>query len=197
MSAEQTGAGRPAGPAGKVRIIGGAWRRRMLSLPPIAEVRPTPDRVRETLFNWLAPSIGGARCLDAFAGTGALGFEAASRGAASVVLLDTSAAVVAHLTDYCRKLDAGMVAVEHADAVSWLDRPASLPFDVIFLDPPFGSDLGEMALQAIAHHGWLTDDGMVYFETGSRSRKPALPEGWSWEREKRAGRVRYYLASRG
>ena len=181
---------------GKVRIIGGMWRRRMLNLPRVAQVRPTPDRVRETLFNWLAPFIAGTSCLDAFAGSGALGFEAASRGASRVRLLDTSAEVVAHLREQCEAFDAQTISVEHADAVSWLERPAVESFDAIFIDPPFDAEMIEPTVNAIAGNGWLASGGVVFIEAGARAARPELPVGWAFEREKRAGRVRYYLASR-
>ena len=127
---------RGAGPPGRLRIVGGEWRGRRLPVLDQPGLRPTPDRVRETLFNWLAPLITGARCLDLFAGSGALGFEAASRGAGRVVMIEKSANVVRVLRENRLLLDARQVEVIHADAGPWLAGQAE-PFDLVFLDPPF------------------------------------------------------------
>ncbi|MGA0053810.1 MAG: 16S rRNA (guanine(966)-N(2))-methyltransferase RsmD [Steroidobacteraceae bacterium] len=128
----------------EVRIIAGQWRGRKIRFPAGTAIRPTPDRVRETLFNWLAPMIRGARVLDAFAGSGALGLESASRGAASVVCLETDGRCVTALQERCREWGAAQVDIVRADALRWLaaTRPsASEPFDLVFLDPPFDADL--------------------------------------------------------
>jgi 16S rRNA (guanine966-N2)-methyltransferase len=146
--------------AQEVRIIGGQWKRTPLPVPVSAGLRPTPSRVRETLFNWLGQDLAGWRVLDAFAGTGALGFEAASRGAGEVWLLERQAALVRHLQTTQARLKAEQVRVSQADAISWMRLPAhSARFDLVFLDPPFDEDLFWPALDAtlacVAVGGWI------------------------------------------
>lgn len=178
-----------------VRIIAGRWRHRRLPVPASPGLRPTPDRVRETLFNWLAPDIEGARCVDLFAGTGALGLEAASRGAARVVLVERDAAIARHLREQANALDTGDVTqVVHADAFDWLvactDR-----FDVVFLDPPFGGvDVPDL-LARLADRAILAPGARVYVESAAGDASAQPPPDWRIVRERRAGRVRYYLAS--
>lgn len=188
---------RPGSPRqrGRLRIIGGAWRGRVLDFPPTAGLRPTPDRVRETLFNWLGPSIGGARCLDLFTGSGALGLEALSRGAASAVLVDSSAAAVAALQHHCRTLGAHGAGIVHADALAYL---AGSPerFDVVFLDPPFGQGHLGPCVQLLEGRGWLAPEAFIYVEADAGSGPVAIPDCWRWLREKTAGQVAYRLARR-
>jgi 16S rRNA (guanine966-N2)-methyltransferase len=191
-------ASRVAGPArypGKIRIIGGAWRGRRLPVPHSSGLRPTPDVVRETLFNWLAPYIEGSRCLDLFAGTGALCLEALSRGAASVVMVEQAAPVAQRLRQNLARLHAGGAEVIQADALEFLGRPPR-PFDIIFLDPPFASDLIGSCAELIEARGWLRRGGFVYIEAPA-ARPPPLPPGWTLWRSKRAGRVGYHLARTG
>ena len=138
--------GRRRGPPGEVRLIGGLWKRSKLPVADSPGLRPTPDRVRETLFNWLGQDLTGWHCLDAFAGSGALGFEAASRGAAEVVLLERDPALAASLRLSRQRLKAEAMRIEAGDAISWMSRAASGSFDLVLLDPPFGSGLGEQAL---------------------------------------------------
>ena len=183
---------------GSVRIIAGQWRRRRIAVPEDDSVRPTPDRVRETLFNWLANSLDGARCLDLFAGTGALGLEAASRGAAEVVLVEREAALVERLSEAIAALGANGVTVRHVDALAYLQAPAPTPFDVVFVDPPFGTGLASAACAALAAVGptnrWLAPEAEVYVETAVGA--PIIwPSNWRVLREKEAGKVRYYLAT--
>lgn len=181
---------------GIVRIVGGSWRGRRIEVPPQADLRPTPDRVRETLFNWLQPVIAGARCLDLFAGSGALGFEAVSRGAAQVVMLDTQSAVVASLRQQCVNLGAGdRVEVVAADALTWL-AGAEQPFDIVFLDPPFRLGLLQDACAALEAGHWLKPSARVYIEASARHTAPTLPDNWSVHRAKRAGEVSYSLVIR-
>ncbi len=186
---------------GRVRIIAGRWRGRRLGVEDEPDVRPTPDRVRETLFNWLALDLPGARCLDLFAGSGALGFEAVSRGAARAVLVDRSRAVCDRLREECERLDAGdgSVSVVEADALDWLARPritSASPFDIVFVDPPHRLEVhGEAALRLV-EHGWLAPDARVWFEVVRRREPPDLPAGWTILKSGRAGEVRYHLASR-
>jgi len=180
--------------ANQVRIIAGCWRGRKLSFAPVAGVRPTPDRVRETLFNWLGPVIRDARCLDLYAGSGALGIEAASRGAASVVLVDSDPQVVARLREQLQLLDASQIEVVQSTVEGWLSAPAE-PFDIVFLDPPFRRDLLPACMQALENGGWLAVDARVYIEAESNF-QPVLPENWELTRSKRAGQVGYHLARR-
>jgi 16S rRNA (guanine966-N2)-methyltransferase len=183
-----------AGGAGRLRIIAGRYGGRKLPVPDQPGLRPTGDRIRETLFNWLAPVIEGSRCLDAFAGTGALGFEAASRGAREVVMLERSDAVAPVLQANVRLLGAEEVRVERADALGWLSRPGP-PFDIVFLDPPFADGLLGPACQLLAANGWLAPGARVYLEAPVDQPLPALPEGWGILRDKQAGQVRYLLAA--
>jgi 16S rRNA (guanine966-N2)-methyltransferase len=181
---------------GKIRIISGQWRRRLLRVAPVDGLRPTPDRVRETLFNWLMGSIEGARCLDLYAGTGALGFEAASRGAAKVVLVEKDARAVAGMAAAASELGAEQVEVVHADVRRWL-QGAATPFDIVFLDPPYGSeDLGGLCAR-LQENGWLAPAALVYLETRASPHSPELPDGWHYLRRQKAGQVRYHLAAAG
>ena len=181
----------PAG-AGEVRIIGGQWRRTRLPVATKPGLRPTPDRVRETLFNWLGQDLTGWRCLDAFAGTGALGLEAASRGAASVQLVEQDAALVAQLQTLCQRLQASTVQVRRGDGVAQLRQcpPASL--DLVLIDPPFDSDLFQPALQAAIPA--LAPQGFIYLEAPTAWSDAALePLGLALHRHLRAGAVHAHL----
>ena len=175
-----------------LRIIGGTWRGRKLRFPPSPEIRPTPDRVRETLFNWLAPRVPGARCLDLFAGSGALGLEALSRGAAHVTFVEQDAAAVRELRARLSEWHASGAHVEQADALRFLSRPAE-PFDIVFLDPPFASDLLPESAALLEARQWLAPGALIYVECPARTGLPPLPEGWVPAKAKQAGEVRYYL----
>jgi 16S rRNA (guanine966-N2)-methyltransferase len=178
-------------PANRLRIIGGRWRGRPLEFPPVDAVRPSPDRVRETLFNWLQGTIVGARCLDLFAGSGSLGLEALSRGAAHVIFVDREPRLGRHLTATLQRLGADSAEVVVQDARAYLRSPPQ-PFDVVFLDPPFASDLLPEVCEALAR-GWLAREAWVYVECPADRPLPALPAGWSMHRAKRAGQVGYHL----
>jgi 16S rRNA (guanine966-N2)-methyltransferase len=180
--------------ANQVRIIAGTWRGRRLSFTPLPGLRPTPDRVRETLFNWLAPVIHDARCLDLCAGSGALGLEAASRGATQVVLIDNDPQVVASLERQRGILGAHQVRVVRADVLQWLAGPAS-PFDIVFLDPPFRRQMLFPCIRELENRGWLSDKARVYIEA-EKGLVPELPENWELLRSKAAGQVGYHLALR-
>lgn len=184
------------GQSNQVRIIGGEHRGRRLSFPDIPGLRPTGDRIRETLFNWLQPRLPGASCLDLFAGSGALGLEAASRGAGRVVMLDRSPLVVEQLRKNISLLHLVQVEVEQADAMVWL-KDRSQPFDIVFLDPPFADGLLQETCQRLDDGPWLKPDALVYIEMDAASVRPQLPPTWSWIREKRAGQVEYFLCSVG
>jgi 16S rRNA (guanine966-N2)-methyltransferase len=172
------------------RIIAGHWRRRKLKFPPLPGIRPSPDRVRETLFNWLRERIEGARCLDLFAGSGALGLEALSRGAAQVVFVDQERAAVEALRAHLDSLHAVGGEAYLSDALAWLGS-APKPFDLVFLDPPFDSELLPQALAALGR-GWLQPRALVYMEYPA-DRPPLLAPSWQVWRESRAGRVGFSL----
>ncbi len=179
----------PATP-GSVRIIAGQWRGRKLPVPDLPGLRPTPDRVRETLFNWLMPVNEGARCLDLFAGTGALGLEAASRGAAGVVLVERDRRAAAALREHAARLDASQVHVDCADGLQWLAQPASQRFDIVFLDPPYADRLLAPAWKLLCERGWLAPQAYVYAEWPLMEPSPIGLVPW---RSGRAGQVAYAL----
>ena len=177
-----------------MRVIAGAWRGRRIEFPDLPGLRPTPDRVRETLFNWLQPHIAGARCLDLFAGSGALGIEALSRGAAEVVFVETATAATHTLRAQLQRFGGeGRAVVLDLGAARYL-RAAAAPFDVVFLDPPFGRDLLPETLALLAAGQWLKAGGLVYLEHERAAAMPPLPEGWQLLRSKAAGEVAYHLA---
>lgn len=176
----------------QLRIIGGKWRGRKLQFPSVAGLRPTGDRIRETLFNWLAPHLHGARCLDLFAGSGALGLEALSRGAEEVVLVDSDAQVIAQLQQHCTTLKAENARVYRADALQWLRTQEANKFDVVFLDPPFQAGLTETAARALNDSGCLKNDAFVYLEA-ARAQSFQAPVNWELLKQKQAGQVSYAL----
>jgi 16S rRNA (guanine966-N2)-methyltransferase len=186
--------------AGKLRIVGGKWRSRLLPIADLPGLRPTTDRVRETLFNWLQNDVPGARCLDCFAGSGALGFEAASRGAASVTLLENQQQAVKILGDNIKALNALQVELVQCDALSWLDSRVKAgsaeKYDVVFIDPPFVSDYLHLACELLEGQGYLENNACIYLEMGSKQALPELPLSWTKVREKKAGQVSYYLFRR-
>jgi 16S rRNA (guanine966-N2)-methyltransferase len=182
---------------GEVRIIGGEWRGRKIRFPAAATLRPTPDRVRETVFNWLQFEVAGARCLDLFAGSGALGFEALSRGAAEVVFVERDPVVAEFLNQTLDALRCSRGRVELRDAFSYLAQPASGPFDVAFLDPPYDERWLERACAALEAGQWLRPQAWVYLEDAAVAGVPALLPGWALVRSKKAGDVGYHLARRG
>jgi 16S rRNA (guanine966-N2)-methyltransferase len=175
----------------RLRIVGGRWRGIRIDFPPIEAIRPSPDRVRETLFNWLQTRVAGARCLDLFAGSGALGIEALSRGAAEVTFVDREPQVGRHITKTLQRLSATGATVQVEDAARFLGR-APRPFDVVFLDPPFASALLQAAFDQLPK-GWLADDAYIYVECPADVPLPALPAGWIVYRSKQAGQVGYHL----
>lgn len=178
------------------RIIAGQWRRRRLKFPELPGIRPSPDRVRETLFNWLRDALPGARCLDLFAGSGALGLEALSRGAARVQFVDWEARVIEALRAHLALLRAEGGEVLQAEALAFLGGPAR-PFDIVFLDPPFDSPLLTESLVALDRGGWCSPRALIYMEY-PRAAPVALPlpAGWELIREGHAGRVGFALARR-
>jgi 16S rRNA (guanine(966)-N(2))-methyltransferase RsmD len=173
-----------------VRIIGGAWRSRLIDFPDAEGLRPTPDRVRETLFNWLGQDLAGRRVLDLFAGSGVLGFEALSRGASAAVLVDRSREAVRLLKANAEKLRASGAELLQCDALEFLSRQGNAPFDVVFVDPPYASGLQEQVLERLAQH--LAPDAVVYVESAT----PIAPDGWTVLKLGRAGAVSYQLLRR-
>ncbi len=174
----------------RVRIIGGAWRSRLISFPDQQDLRPTPDRVRETLFNWLGQDLTGLRCLDLFAGSGALGFEAASRGAKQVVMVERERGACAALEANRKTLDATQVEIVRADALDFL-RGGRGVYDVVFLDPPFSNDVWGALFELLPR--CLADGARVYCESGGNV---AAPAGWRIHKQGRAGQVSYQLLNR-
>ena len=172
--------------AGQVRIIAGRWRGSRLVVTDVAGLRPTPDRLRETLFNWLAPALPGARCLDLYAGSGALGLEAASRGAGEVVMVERDAGCVRRLNDAVTRVRAENVHVVRADALDWL-RHASGSFDIVFLDPPYTSALLTPSVAVLDQRRLLAESALVYLEQDASTPRTALPDAWGVHRESRAG----------
>ena len=171
----------------QVRIIGGEWRSRIISFPSRPDLRPTPDRVRETVFNWLGQDLTGRSCLDLFAGSGALGFEAASRGAARVVLIERDAVALKALTDNARVLGAFGVEVKHADALEFL-RDDKAHYDVVFIDPPFRAEYLPRVFAALSQR--LATGAMVHVEAPHMH---AAAPGFEVRRSGRAGAVTHQL----
>jgi 16S rRNA (guanine966-N2)-methyltransferase len=177
-------------PANRLRIIGGRWRGSRIVFPPLAAIRPSPDRVRETLFNWLQQPIVGAHCLDLFAGSGALGLEALSRGAAHVTFVDREPQIGRHLSQTLERLGSRDATVVVEDALRFLSRPPR-PIDIVFLDPPFDSGVLEQAGSRL--QGWLTPGAYIYVECPAERSLATLPVQWRVQRTKRAGQVGYHL----
>lgn len=185
-------------PTGEVRIIGGLWKRSKLAVPDLPGLRPTPDRVRETVFNWLGQTLSGRRVLDLYAGSGALGIEAASRGAATVVLVEQHPRCAAAIDAAARRLGATQVEVRTADALATAQSLARLGerYDVVFVDPPYAAAVQRAALRAVVP--LLADGGLVYVETDDPALFDAVvTDGWVAWRRGRAGHVHFALLHRG
>jgi 16S rRNA (guanine966-N2)-methyltransferase len=188
------GARKPRAATRILRIIGGRHRGRRLQFPAGAEIRPTPDRVRETLFNWLQPRIDGARVLDLFAGSGALGLEALSRGAAHVTFVEKDRRAAAAIEQLAKEWQESAAVVVCADALGWISAPhTQSAFDIVFLDPPYDAAVLGAAAAALADHRRLTPDARIYVERRARDPLPALPGTWREQRGGRAGEVGYHL----
>jgi 16S rRNA (guanine966-N2)-methyltransferase len=175
----------------EVRIIGGIWRSRRIAFPDAQGLRPTPDRIRETLFNWLGQDLGGFRCLDLYAGSGALGFEALSRGANRVVFVERGSVVAEALEENATRLQTDRAVVVRADALEFVRRnarEATERFDLIFLDPPFDTGVPAEVLELLP--GLLAPGGQIYLESDRASKWPAP---WQVEKSGRAGQVHYQL----
>ncbi|HEX2138981.1 MAG TPA: 16S rRNA (guanine(966)-N(2))-methyltransferase RsmD [Woeseiaceae bacterium] len=187
--------GKARTPPGRVRIVAGKWRGRRLPVRAAPGLRPTSERVRETLFNWLAPRIEGARCLDLYAGTGALGFEALSRGASEVLFVEQSDTLAQGLAESARLLDAASASVQVDDAVRFLEKGEVRQRDIVFLDPPFGDARMEELCRLLVARPWLSPGAAVYLEQDRKAGSLILPDGWRTAREKCAGNVRYALVT--
>ncbi len=185
----------PGSQPGRLRIVAGKWRSRLLPVADVEGLRPTSERIRETLFNWLAPTLAGANCLDLFAGSGALGLEALSRGAGSVVFVERSKVAVTALQECLRMLDAQEASVINADAQAYLAGTVAQKYDLVFLDPPFAADLLQDLCRLLAGGGWLASGASIYVEQDRNQAIPELPDGWQVLKEKTTGNVRYSLVS--
>ena len=181
--------------SGRLRIVAGNWRSRLLEIAEVEGLRPTSERIRETVFNWLAPTLPGARCLDLYAGTGALGLEALSRGAAEAVFVERSPVAARQLQKNIDLLDASGATVVTLGALEYLQRDAPGAFDVVFLDPPFAADLLEETCRLLADRGLLAGGARVYLEQDRSKPEPRLPDHWTIKKNKTAGNVRYMLAT--
>ena len=183
--------------AGRLRIVAGNWRSRFLEIAHVEGLRPTSERIRETLFNWLAPQIHGARCLDLYAGTGALGLEALSRGAASAVFVEVSRIAAQQLRTNVELLKAEKATVLQQDALEYLDSKPDEKFDIVFLDPPFAADLLDETCRLLAQQQVLAERALIYLEQDRSKGEPELPEGCQVLKNKTAGNVRYMLVQVG
>ncbi|MEQ1636971.1 MAG: 16S rRNA (guanine(966)-N(2))-methyltransferase RsmD [Methylococcales bacterium] len=179
----------------KLRIIGGEWRSRVISFDDLPDLRPTPARVRETLFNWLQEDIIGSRCLDLFSGSGALGFEAASRGAKSVTLVENNPQACRKLRANIELLKATQVKVQSWEVMRFLAGDSE-QYHLVFLDPPFANNCTVEVCHALEDHGWLQQNAKIYVETPAQLALQGLPANWQIIRHKTAGDVGYHLLTR-
>jgi len=180
----------------RVRVISGKWRSRVLRFPDVDGLRPTGDRVRETLFNWLAPSIHGARCLDLFSGSGALCFEALSRGASECLALEKNSQALVTLNENKTLLEASGLTIQRADSLAYLRNKPGQPFDIAFVDPPFDLNLLTQACALLEQNHWLKNGGLIYCEHATRDNNVSTPTNWRVERSKITGGVNTILYSR-
>lgn len=178
--------------ASKIRIIGGQWRGRKLTVLNSLHVRPTPNRVRETLFNWLTPVINGATCLDCFAGSGALGLEALSRQAANVILLEKNRAASVQLGKTLELLKTKKAKIFHTNSLLWLNQPGNA-YDVVFIDPPFRQDMINKTINLLERHHRLMPTAWIYIETEIKNSAFNVPKHWQLQRANVAGQVEYHL----
>jgi 16S rRNA (guanine966-N2)-methyltransferase len=182
--------------SGQVRIISGCWRGRKLPVLNKPGLRPTPDRLRETLFNWLATPVINSCCLDLFAGSGALGIEAVSRGAQQAWLIEKEREVAQNLVRQVTRLATSHITVIQTDVLKFLKRPIQ-SFDLVFLDPPFGYQLVSPCCYLLEAGAWLKPGGYIYFEIESQLAEPFLPTRWQIVRRQKAGNVAGFLVKRG
>ena len=180
---------------GQLRIVAGNWRSRLLQIADVPGLRPTSARIRETLFNWLTPGIHGATCLDLCAGTGALGLEALSRGAARAVFVEQSSLAANVLRDNVQTLNATTAEVLNVDARLFLKQTDHEQFDLVFLDPPFAADMHGDLCRLLTEQGWLAEQAKIYVEMDKAQSESSLPDSWQILKNKTAGNVRYLLAT--
>lgn len=180
---------------GKIRIIGGQWRGRKLIVPDMPDLRPTPDRVRETLFNWLSPIIQDSYCLDAFAGSGILGFEALSRGASGVVMIDQSKQIVKILQEEALMLKTSIADIYQAKLPFGIKKPKQ-KFNIVFLDPPFQQNLLFTTCDYLEKNDFLAENAYIYLEAPQAIKPEQLPSNWNFLKNEKAGQVAYHLAIR-
>lgn len=178
---------------GQIRIIGGQWRGRKLAVFDGAGLRPTTDRMRETLFNWLTPVIEDARCLDCFSGSGALAIEALSRHAAEAVLLELNGRVVKQLLSDLSALGAKNAQVIQTSTLKWLNYPCTEPFDLVFLDPPFHQGLLSNTILLLERQRWLADEAWIYVESEASHTLSVIPSHWKLQKEKITAQVAYRI----
>jgi 16S rRNA (guanine966-N2)-methyltransferase len=181
-----------------LRIIGGNYRGRKITFPDVPDIRPTPNRIRETLFNWLTPHLAGARCLEPFAGSGILSIEALSRGARTATIIDKSSRIIQHIEQQLISLgmDPTRISLHQDDAINWLKQQSGLTtrsFDVVFLDPPFATKLLDKTCDLLAQSDLLSIPAWVYLESDVALSPASLPPGWLLYRQKKAGSVHYGL----
>jgi 16S rRNA (guanine966-N2)-methyltransferase len=182
----------------KLRIIGGEWRSRQINFCDAPGLRPTPARVRETLFNWLQYDIPSSRCLDLYSGSGALGFEAASRGALAVVQVESNSVACRALKENAIKLAATQIKIVQSDVFRFLAENNAEPFDIIFLDPPFAMNLAAQTCHWLEDKGWLSQGAKIYVEADSKQNfLDELPENWQLLKSKTAGDIAYRLFTTG
>lgn len=193
VNRQRTGKAASDSAGGELRIIGGEWRSRVLRFPDAGGVRPTPSRIRETLFNWLNYHLAGSRCLDLFAGSGALGMEALSRGAAHTVLVDHTPALARALASNLTLLGSTRGEVRCQPVEQLLTQPPEQPFNILFMDPPFRQGWLERLIPLLETHQWVLPGSWIYMEYESERPAPAVPENWHLHRSKTAGQVTYSL----
>lgn len=182
-----------------IRIIAGQWRGRRITVLDSDGLRPTTDRVRETLFNWLMHDVAGASCLDLFAGTGVLGFECLSRGASCIDFVEVDKAVAGNIQQNLHKLSPGggldKACINNKDAINFLNSNDHKQYDIVFVDPPFQSVLALDSLQLLSENNWLNNNALVYLEQDSHHEEPKIPEGWALYRQGKAGQSAFYVYS--
>ena len=179
--------------SGQVRIISGQWRSRKLPIHDLEGLRPTTDRVRETLFNWLSTDIRGARVLDCFAGSGALSLESLSRYAEFALMFELQKSAANQLTKNLQTLNCTNAKVVNGDSLQLLTKGTDTGFDVVFIDPPFRKGLAKKAIELLMAHNWLNDDALIYLETENDIADIVFPASWQPLKEKKAGQVSYRL----
>ena len=182
-----------AGKSGTIRLISGQWRGRKLPVHDVEGLRPTTDRVKETLFNWLATDVRHSRCLDVFAGSGSLGFEALSRYASYVMMIEQEPKAARQLQQNLQTLQCTQAQVVCRDALQVLQQPCTEPFELVFLDPPFRKELLSQVIPLLEQQGWLADSALIYLERENEGTPPVIPANWQLLKDKQAGQVCYQL----